>query len=122
VWTADISTQNGYSLGGRVRYFLLEGEHLVPFAELTHLLEAHHAYLQSGYDRGDFLFSGPQVPAHGGFLVARAEDLEALNRLLAEEPFVKAGKMRFSRIVEFEAAQNAPILNAWFDKVPAREH
>ncbi len=99
-----------------MKFYLLEGEHLVPFDELAHLVEAHHAFLQRGYDRGDFLFSGPQVPPHGGFLVARAQNREALDRLLADEPFVSAGKMRFSRIVEFEPAQNASVLDSWFGK------
>ncbi len=71
-----------------MKFFLLEGEHLVPFEELVHLVDAHHAFLQRGYDRGDFLFSGPQVPPHGGFLVAKAKDREALDRLLGDEPFV----------------------------------
>lgn len=99
-----------------MKFYLLEGEHLVPFDELAQLVEAHHAFLQQGYDRGDFLFSGPQIPPHGGLLVAKAKDREALDRLLADEPFVRAGKMRFSRVVEFESAQNAPILNSWFEK------
>jgi len=99
-----------------MKYYLLEGEHLVPFEELADLVDAHHVFLQSGYDRGDFLFSGPTVPPHGGFLVAKAEDRESLDRLLANEPFVSAGKMRFKRIVEFEAAQNNPALDSWFEK------
>jgi len=99
-----------------MKYFVLEGEHLVPFEELAHLVEAHHAFLQRGYDQGHFLFSGPQVPPHGGFLVAKAEDRGFLDRLLADEPFVAAGMMRFTRIAEFEPAQNTPVLNSWFGK------
>lgn len=99
-----------------MRYYLLEGEHLVPFEELAGLVDAHHIFLQQGYDRGDFLFSGPTIPPDGGFLVAKAEDRESLDRLLAEEPFVSAGKMRFKRVVEFDPAQNAPLLDAWFEK------
>ncbi|OLP54387.1 hypothetical protein BJF92_19295 [Rhizobium rhizosphaerae] len=97
-----------------MKHFLLEGEHLVPFSELSDLVPLHHAFLQKGYDDGVFLFSGPQIPAHGGFLAARAESREALDTILAEEPFVKAGKMRFSRVTEFDAAQYQPILQDWF--------
>lgn len=97
-----------------MRHFLLEGEHLAPFAEFSHLEPLHHAFLQKGYDDGVFLFSGPQIPAHGGFLVVRAESREALDAILAEEPFVKAGKMRFSRVTEFHAAQFQPNLKDWF--------
>jgi uncharacterized protein YciI len=99
-----------------MKYFLLEGEHLVPFSELADWVPKHHAFLQKGYAAGHFLFSGPQIPPQGGFLVARAESLAALNELLAEEPFVKAGKMRFKRITEFSAAQSQPQLKEWFGK------
>jgi len=98
-----------------MKFFILQGQHLVPFDQLTDLLPKHHQFLQKGYDEGHFLFSGPQIPAHGGFLVARAESLEALQILLAEEPFVKAGKMRFSRITEFHPAQSQPFLADWFN-------
>lgn len=97
-----------------MKYFLLEGQHLVPFEEFRHLEPVHHAFLQKGYDDGYFLFSGPQIPAHGGFLVARAQSREALDAFLAEEPFVKAGKMRFSRVTEFHPAQFQPALQDWF--------
>jgi uncharacterized protein YciI len=101
-----------------MKHFLLEGEHLVPFEELADLVPRHHEFLQKGYDAGFFLFSGPQVPAHGGFLVARAESLEKLHELLAEEPFVKAKKMRFRRITEFHPAQHQPLLKGWFTPAP----
>lgn len=97
-----------------MQHFLLEGQHLVPFESLGELVEQHHAFLQRGYDAGHFLFSGPHIPAHGGFLVARAQSREALDALLAEEPFVKANKMRFVRITQFDAAQYQPSLSAWF--------
>lgn len=97
-----------------MKHYVLEGEHLVPFSELAPLIAAHHAFLKQGYEDGAFLFSGPQIPAKGGFLVARAPSREALDELLAEEPFVKAGKMRFSRVSEFDAAQFQPFLADWF--------
>ena len=97
-----------------MKYFLLEGEHLAPFDEFRHLEPAHHAFLQKGYDAGFFLFSGLQIPAHGGFLVARASSRQALDAVLAEEPFVEAGKMRFSRVTEFHPAQFQPLLKDWF--------
>lgn len=97
-----------------MKHFLLEGEHLAPFAEFSHLEPQHHAFLRKGYDDGVFLFSGPQVPPHGGFLLARAASREALDAILADEPFVAAGKMRFSRVTEFKAAQFQSILRGWF--------
>lgn len=97
-----------------MKHFILEGEHLAPFSTFACLQPLHHAFLQSGYDRGHFLFSGPQIPPHGGFLAARAETREMLDALLAEEPFAKAGKMRFRRVVEYDPVQHQQLLKPWF--------
>jgi uncharacterized protein YciI len=99
-----------------MQHFVLEGEYLVPFEELADLVATHRAFLQKGYDDGFFLCSGPQIPARGGFLIARAESLAKLHGLLAEEPFTKAKKMRFSRITQFDPVQHQPVLRDWFAK------
>ena len=101
-----------------MRHYILEGEHLAPFSTFAHLEPDHHAFLQAGYDRGHILFSGPQVPPHGGFLAARARSRELLDAFLAEEPFVKAGKMRFKRVIEFDPVQHQPLLKPWFAGAP----
>jgi uncharacterized protein YciI len=101
-----------------VKHFILEGEHLAPFATFAHLQPLHHAFLQSSYDHGHFLFSGPQIPPHGGFLAARAESRAQLDALLAEEPFVKAGKMRFKRVLEYDPVQHQSLLKPWFAGAP----
>src|SRR5215472_8549042 len=97
-----------------MKHFVLEGEYLVPFEEIAPLIPQHRAFLQKGYDAGHFLCSGPQVPARGGFLLARAASRDKLDELLAEEPFTKAKKMRFSRVIEFNPVQHQPMLKDWF--------
>lgn len=101
-----------------MKHFILEGEHLAPFETFVHLQPLHHAFLQSGYDQGHFLFSGPQIPPHGGFLAARGESWEELEALLAEEPFVKAGKMHFKRVLQYDPVQHQPLLKPWFSGAP----
>jgi len=98
-----------------MKYFFLEGEHLVPFERRDPaIVAAHRQFLQRGYDEGRFLLSGPSVPPTGGVLVARAESLEQLKLVLADEPFCKANLMRFSKIIEFEPVQHQPFLKDWF--------
>ena len=99
-----------------MKHFVLEGEYLVPFEEIAPLIPRHREFLQRGYDAGHFLCSGPQIPARGGVLLARAESREKLDELLAGEPFTQANKMRFSRITEFTPAQHQPMLKEWFGK------
>src|SRR5262245_19902601 len=100
-----------------MKYFVLEGEHLVPFEERDPaLIAAHRTFLQRGHDEGRCLLSGPYVPPSGGVLVARAESREALDAWLAEEPFCKAKVMRFANIAEFSPVQHQPMLGEWFGK------
>jgi uncharacterized protein YciI len=98
-----------------MKYFFLEGEHLVPFEQRDPAIIAEHRrFLQRGYDEGRFLLSGPSVPPTGGVLVARAESLEQLKLMLADEPFCKANLMQFSKITEFLPVQHDPVLRDWF--------
>jgi uncharacterized protein YciI len=98
-----------------MRYFLLEGQHLVPFEQrAAELVAAHRQFLQRGYDDGRFLLSGPSVPPTGGILIARAKSIDDLNNFLADEPYSKAKVMRFSKITEFDPVQHQPILKDWF--------
>jgi uncharacterized protein YciI len=100
-----------------MKYFLLEGQHIVPFEQRApELIVAHRQFLQNGYDEGRFLLSGPSIPPKGGILIARAESLEELNTVLADEPYSKANVMRFSKITEFDPVQHQPVLNEWFRK------
>jgi uncharacterized protein YciI len=102
-----------------MKFFLIDGEYLLPFAELGklgNLADEHRAFVQRGYDNGDFLFSGPQVPADGGMLVVRAQSREKLDELMAEEPFVREGRVRISRVIEFNPAKFQASLKEWFDE------
>jgi uncharacterized protein YciI len=100
-----------------MRYSVLEGTHLIPFDAIpAELKTAHQEFLKKGMDSGAFLFSGPKIPATGGFLVARAESREALALFLADEPFTSSGAMVFSSTTEFFPRQNSAALNDWFGK------
>lgn len=102
-----------------MKHFFLEGQHLVPFEQRDPaVIAAHRRFLQQGYDRQRFLLSGPSVPPTGGVLIARASSLDELNEWLADEPFCKAGLMRFCKVIEFDPVQHQPILSAWFAKAP----
>jgi hypothetical protein len=59
---------------------------------------------------------GPAGTPRGGFLIARAQSRAELEQLLADEPFTKAKKMRFSRITQFDPVLHQPVLRDWFGK------
>ncbi len=106
-----------------MKHFILEleGEHLEPLAAFAHLRPFRQAFLQSGYDHGHFLFSGPQIPPRASVLAARAESWEVLEALLAEEPFAKSGKMQFKRVLQYDPVQHQPLLKPWFAGAAAGE-
>ncbi|SDP46573.1 YciI family protein [Phyllobacterium sp. OV277] len=80
-----------------MRHFLVEGEHLIASEELFSLLPQHIEFLQKGHDDGFLLFSGPDIAARGGILVARAKTLPELEQFLSDEQFTKAKMMRSTR-------------------------
>ncbi len=70
-----------------MKHFIVEINYLVPLERIQESVPPHRAYLQLGYDAGLLLCSGPKVPATGGFMLARAESLAALQAFFAQDPF-----------------------------------
>lgn len=51
----------------------------------------HRAYMGQLFNDGVLLASGPYNPRTGGMLILNAEDLDAVNALLAKDPFYTEG-------------------------------
>ncbi|RXE72804.1 GTP cyclohydrolase [Muribaculaceae bacterium Isolate-013 (NCI)] len=68
--------------------------------EVDRLLQAHRDYLARHYAAGDFIASGPQTPRIGGVIMMKAESREAVEDIIAEDPFHINGIADY-RIVEF---------------------
>ena len=45
-----------------MKHFVLEGEYLVPFEELSELIPKHRAFLQKGYDASHFCARDHRFP------------------------------------------------------------
>ena len=69
-------------------------------------LEAHVEFLDAGYREGAFLASGPKTPRTGGVILARAANREALDTLLARDPFMREGVARYT-VTAFTARRTA---------------
>ena len=95
-----------------MKHFLIDNTSIAPLPEVEAATPTHRAFLQTGYDQGVFLYSGPKVPRTGGVILARAESLEALQAFMAADPFV-AGKLMETRYVEFNPVKSQPFLNDW---------
>ena len=58
-----------------------------PLETVDRHLAAHRAFLDKHYAAGDFIASGAQVPRTGGVILCRAKNREAVERIIAEDPF-----------------------------------
>ena len=54
-------------------------------------MEGHKAWLKRGFDEGVFLLAGSLQPNRGGGIVAHGMSHDALQRRVAEDPFVAEG-------------------------------
>lgn len=75
--------------------FLVILSYIRPLDEVDAHLDAHRAFLDEQYRRGVFVLSGPRQPRSGGVILARAESAEALERVLASDPFHVHGLARY---------------------------
>lgn len=71
-----------------------------PLSEVDRHLAAHREYLAMHYAAGDFIASGPQTPRIGGVIMMRADNREAVDAIIAEDPF-NINAVADYQIVEF---------------------
>ena len=95
-----------------MKHFIIEITYTVPVDQLGDVTPEHRAFLQTGYDSGLLLFSGPQVPRVGGIVVARAASLEEIQQFFADDPYQKKGLGAY-RFVEFNPVKNQAFMEPW---------
>jgi uncharacterized protein YciI len=89
--------------------FIVELIYKAPLEQIDAQMRPHMAFLKKHYAAGHFLVSGRQVPRTGGIIVALAESREAIEAIMAEDPFCSKG-LAEARIIEFRASQKAEDL------------
>ena len=71
-----------------------------PIEEVDRFLQAHRDYLAEHYAAGDFIVSGPQTPRIGGVIMIKADNREAVDSIIVQNPFNINGIADY-QIVEF---------------------
>lgn len=71
-----------------------------PIEEVDRFLQAHRDYLVEHYAAGDFIASGPQTPRIGGVIMIKADNREAVDSIIVQDPFNINGIANY-QIVEF---------------------
>jgi uncharacterized protein YciI len=95
-----------------MKHFIIEITYLIPFEQIRETVPAHRAFLQSGYDCGWLLMSGPQNPLTGGIVVARAPDLEALQAFFQDDPY-RQHSLASYRFMEFNPVKRQAFMDEW---------
>ena len=92
--------------------FVVSLTYTAPLEQIDAHLAAHREFLAAHYAAGSFLMSGPKLPRDGGIIVAALPSRAALEAVLSEDPFQRAGLARYE-ITEFLPLMTAPALAAW---------
>ena len=82
--------------------------------EIERHTPAHREFLDRYYASGVLLISGRQNSQRGGVILARTESREALDKILAEDPFAVAGVADYA-VYEFTPAKFQPCLKEWLE-------
>ncbi|GAA1268987.1 YciI family protein [Kitasatospora nipponensis] len=89
--------------------FVVTLTYTAPLERIDALVAEHVEWLDAHYASGAFLASGRQVPRVGGVILARAQSREALDAILAQDPFGRAGAAVY-QVTEFLPTKTAPEL------------
>jgi uncharacterized protein YciI len=89
--------------------FVIDLTYAVPLDVVDAHLPAHRAYLDEQYAAGVFLASGPKAPRTGGVILACAPSLQALEAVLAADPFRVHGVADY-RVTRVDVRATAPGL------------
>jgi uncharacterized protein YciI len=100
------------SLSSIMKHFLVEITYTTSAEVRELVLPSHRAFLQTGYDKGWLLMSGPQSPKVGGIVVARAPSMEVLQAFFADDPY-RLKNVATHRFVEFEPVKRQPLVEGW---------
>ncbi|WP_026480720.1 YciI family protein [Ahrensia sp. 13_GOM-1096m] len=90
--------------------FVVDLHYVASFDDIEPELDAHVEFLKENYASGNFIASGPKVPRTGGVIIATAETREALERILAGDPFNSKKLARYT-VTEFRPSMTASQLS-----------
>jgi len=101
--------------------FIIELEYLCSLEKIDQHLKAHRDFLETYYQKGTFLASGPKIPRTGGVIIAFGSDKGALENILKQDPFAKEGIARYS-ITEFSPVKYQPAIQPFLETLePIRQ-
>lgn len=95
-----------------MKHFLVQINYTVPVEVLGDAIRLHREFLQTGYERGWLLMSGPRVPASHGIVIARAPSQQELEAFFMDDPYRLNG-LATHTFTEFNPVKFQPLLSDW---------
>jgi uncharacterized protein YciI len=89
--------------------FIINLDYIVPLEELDLQMVAHVKYLKKYYRKNVFVASGRKVPRTGGIILALADSIAEIEKIILEDPFYIHHLADFT-VTEFLTSQYHPIL------------
>lgn len=86
--------------------FIVNLSYIAPMEKVDAFLDEHIKFLKSCYADGTFIASGRKEPRTGGIILASCESVEALEDILADDPFWK------NSIAEYDVINFSPSMTA----------
>jgi len=95
-----------------MKHFLVEIEYTAPIEIINMIVDEHRQFLQTGYDKGWLLMSGPKFPKTGGLVICRAPSMEAIQEFFFTDPYQQHNAASY-RFVEFDPVNYQTFMNDW---------
>ncbi|MDZ7764572.1 MAG: YciI family protein [Melioribacteraceae bacterium] len=97
-----------------MKHFVVEIEYIIEIEEIANIRPMHRKFLDTGYEKGIILMSGPQSSGNGGIIIARANSKEELMKFLDNDPY-QINQAANYKYIEFDPRNHQQILSDWID-------
>lgn len=84
--------------------FLILLQYVRPLTAIDHYMDAHQAFLDKYFQRGNFIFSGKKQPRSGSLILCHAKNLREVEAIISEDPFDQNSLAMYD-IIEFQPTQ-----------------
>lgn len=92
--------------------FVLLVQYTAPIERIDATLAQHRDFLQTGYDKGFLLASGPRTPREGGVIIGKFANRAAAESFSKQDPFVQQNLARYE-ILEFTPVLHNALLESF---------
>ena len=92
--------------------FVILVQYIKDIQEVDQHLAAHRDYLETGYQKGYLMASGPQNPRTGGVLLSQLKDRNILDAFLQYDPFYIHAIASY-QVIEFTPVKYHQLLSSF---------